>query len=123
MKIVPFHTTLLATLIALGSSALIIDASAQAPDKTQSQQQIRDRDIYGWEMMTAKERNEYREKMRAAKTVEEREKIRSEHHALMATRAKERGVKLPDEPPARGPDTRMGPGGGMGPGGNPGPRR
>ncbi len=44
--------------------------------------------------MTRQERIEYR--MREAKTVQERER--------------ERGVKLPDQPPAQG----MGPGGGMG---------
>jgi len=57
--------------------------------------------------------------MRAAKTAEEREKIRAEHHERMKVRAKERGVKLPDEPPARG--GMMGPGGGMGPGSGMGP--
>ena len=71
--------------------------------------------------MTQQERNEFRARMRAAKTVQEREQIRNQHHEQMQIRAKERGVTLPDEPPARGGG--MGPGaeagwaGGMGPGG------
>jgi hypothetical protein len=53
--------------------------------------------------------------MRTSKTAEEREQIRNEHHERMKARAKERGMTLPDEPPARG--GMMGPGGGMGSGG------
>jgi len=85
---------------------------------TLAQDQIRDQDIYGSQMMTVQERNEYRNKMRAAKTAQERERIRAEHHERMKVRAKERGMTLPDEPPAgRGPGMGPGPGGGMGPGG------
>jgi 1,2-phenylacetyl-CoA epoxidase catalytic subunit len=64
--------------------------------------------------MTEQERNEYRQRMRTAKTEEERERIRADHHKRMKERAKERGVTLPDEPPVRG-------GMGRGPGGGPGP--
>lgn len=83
----------------------------QKQDQTKAQKQER---IYGSQMMTQEERNAYRAKMRAAKTVEERESIRSEHHELMQARAKERGMTLPDMPPAKG--GMMEPGG-MGPGG------
>jgi flagellar biosynthesis/type III secretory pathway protein FliH len=90
----------------------------QTPDKDQ----IQDRQIYGSQLMTQQERSEYRARMRAAKTQEEREQIRKEHHEQMKARAKEKGVTLPDEPPARGRG--MGPGGGgMGPGMGGGPRR
>lgn len=72
--------------------------------------------ICGSQLMTQQERNEYRAKMRSAKTVEEREQIRKEHHEQMKERAKARGVALPEEPPFRGGG--MGPGGGrMGAGG------
>lgn len=72
--------------------------------------------IYGSQIMTQQERTEYRSRMRAANTAEEREQIRQEHHERMKERAKAQGVTLPDEPPARGGG--MGPGGGgMGPGG------
>ena len=75
----------------------------------------RQEQIYGSQLMTQEERAEYRAKMRAAETYEEREQIRKEHHELMKERAKERGVTMPDEPPARGRG--LGPGGGMGTGG------
>jgi hypothetical protein len=74
--------------------------------------------IYGSQLMTNQERIEHRNKLRAAKTAEERERYRLEHHEQMQLRAKERGVTLPAEPPVRGggmgPDGGMG---GMGPGG------
>ena len=71
--------------------------------------------IYGSQLMTQQERSEYRAKMRAAKTADEQEQIRKEHHERMKERAKARGVTLPDAPAARGGG--MGTGGGMGPGG------
>ena len=90
--------------------------------QTQDKDQIQDRQIYGSQLMTQQERNEYRTRMRAAKTAEEREQVRKEHHEQMKARAKEKGVTLPDEPPARG-GMGPGPGGGMGPGMGGGPRR
>jgi hypothetical protein len=74
--------------------------------------------IYGSHMMTQQERVEYRARMRAANTEEERLRIRAEHHERMKERARERGVTIPDEPPPRGMGGGMGPGmgGGMGPG-------
>lgn len=78
-----------------------------------------DAPIYGSQMMTNQERVEHRNKLRAAKTAEEREQVRLEHHEQMKLRAKERGVELPDSLPAQGAGMggRMGQGGGMGPGG------
>ena len=88
---------------------------ALAADKEQAQKQEQ---IYGSQLMTQQERDEHRTKIRAAKTAEEREQIRKEHHEQMKERAKARGVTLPDEPPARGGmGAGMGSGGGMGPGG------
>lgn len=75
--------------------------------------------IYGSQLMTQEERNEYRARMRAATTPEERAQIREEHHDRMKARAEERGIELPDAPPGQG--GRMGPGGGMGPGNGMGP--
>jgi len=72
--------------------------------------------IYGSQIMTQQERAEHRAQMRAAKTAEERERIRQEHHERMKERAQAQGMALPDEPPAE--RRRMAPqGGGMGPGG------
>lgn len=71
--------------------------------------------IYGSQLMTPQERRDYRLRMRNAKTADERNSIRLEHHEAMKARAAERGLSLPDAPPARGAG--MGPGGGMGQGG------
>lgn len=107
-----------------GVSILVLSAgSAFAAEEKPVQQEVRQQErIYGSQLMTQEERMEYRKKMRAAKTAEEREQIRKEHHEQMKARAKERGMALPDEPPAMGGG--MGPHGGMGPGGmGSGPRR
>ncbi|MGE5470504.1 MAG: hypothetical protein ACM3X0_06895 [Bacteroidota bacterium] len=89
--------------IALGLMASTASVAADAP-------------IYGSQLMTNQERIEHRNKMRAAKTAEEREQVRLQHHEQMQLRAKEKGVTLPDTPPAQGAGQgrRMGPGGGMG---------
>ena len=78
-----------------------------------------DAPIYGSQMMTQQEQMEHRSKMNAAKTAQEREQVRLEHHEQMQLRAKERGVSLPETPPAQGGGMMrqgMGPGGGMGAG-------
>lgn len=103
---------------ALGFSASYASAAEQVPvnENIQTEQQEQ---IYGSQLMTQQERAEQRAKMRAAKTADEQEQIRKEHHERMKVRAKERGVTLPDEPLTRGGG--MGAGGrgmGMGLGGN-----
>jgi len=63
--------------------------------KTQDQDQLRDQDrIYAHELMTDAERAAYRERIRLAKTMQERERTRSEHRIQMDARAKERGVVI-----------------------------
>lgn len=101
-----------------GAATMAPLALAEEPAQKQDQMRMQEQDrqqIYGSQMMTQEERMTYRNKMRAAKTQEERDKIRAEHHEQMKARAKEKGMTLPDEPPARGGG--MSPGGGMGPGG------
>ena len=87
-------------------------------DQDRDREHMQDRNIYGWQMMTREEMEQYRNRIRNAKTAEEREQIRKEHHEQMVQRAKERGMKLPDEAPMRNMDRRMddgmgSPGGGM----------
>ena len=107
------HSNAIASLLlALGS------ASAQAPAGPYAD----DAPIYGSQMMTTQERQAYRERMRTAKTAEERERLRLEHHEQMVLRARERGITLPDQPPMRGGGMGPGTGAGRGPGGGgPGP--
>lgn len=94
-------------IITILAAALSFPAMFTAAEEQQEQ-------IYGSQLMTQQERTEYRARIRAAKTTEEREQIRNEHHELMKERAKTRGVTLPDEAPAAG--SGIGPGGSM-PGG------
>ena len=77
-------------------------------------QSIPEEPIYGSQMMTQQERDAHRTRLRTAATEQEREQIRREHHAQMQTRAKERGMTLPDEPPPRGAGAGQGMGQGMG---------
>jgi hypothetical protein len=101
----------LAAVLAAGALAPVTVATpAGAQEQAQEQ-------VYGSQLMTAEERAAYRQRLMAAKTEEERNQIRAEHHVRMQERAKEKGVTLPDEPPMGG--MHMGPGmggGGMGPG-------
>lgn len=110
--------TLLATAII--AAVALTGGFAEAADQERTQQ-AQKQQVYGSQLMTKQERIEHRSRMRAAKTAEEREQIRKEHHERMKERAKERGVTLPDEPPARGGG--MGPGCGVEPGCGMGPGR
>lgn len=68
-------------------------------DKTRSAPQGQ---AYGSSLMTEEERKAFSEKMRSAGSAEQREQIRRDHHEEMTRRAQERGVTLPEEPPAKG---------------------
>lgn len=103
---------MLGIAIAIPLAGIVSAAYAQTAVQSQTQERI-----YGSQMMTQQEMNEYRERMRLAKTDAERERIRAEHHERMKERATARGVTLPDQPPAKaGGGGMMGPGGGMGTG-------
>lgn len=99
--------TALITALSFHNGVLLAATSDSPPDRPQAQEQF-----FGSQMMSSQERAEHRAKLRAAKTDEEREQIRKEHHEQMKARAQSRGLTLPDEPPARG--SRMAPGGRMG---------
>ena len=62
----------------------------QARAKAQGRQL--DPPIFGQHMMTMEERNRYTERMQAAKTNEEKARIRQEHQQMMMQRAHELGV-------------------------------
>ena len=122
--------TRLASMVVAAACAVAVTgpilAAEQQREQVQAQTQTRER-IYGSELMTPQERNQYLTRMRTLKTLEEREQFRKEHHEQMKERAKQRGVTLPDEPPAqgRGMGPRYGdaPGAGRGPGPGPGPAK
>jgi predicted Fe-S protein YdhL (DUF1289 family) len=58
----------------------------------------RDREIYGWQLMTHQERDAFLERWKAARTPAEREALRQRNHKAMEERARERGVTLPAPP-------------------------
>ena len=62
--------------------------------KTKDQAQTRDQDIYGYQLMSEQECNEYREQLKLAKTNEERLQFTAEHREKMQARAKTNGVNL-----------------------------
>jgi len=109
-------SALLAALLVASGGALAADA-AQEP-------------IFGSQLMTEQERTVHRARMWAAENDEARNAIRAEHHEQMRARAQERGVSLPEVPPARGAGMdqgrgmgqgpALGPGRGAGPGAGPG---
>jgi len=114
------RNSLIATAIVAGiAAATSMSAFAQTTSQTQTQTQER---VYGSQLMTVQERNEYQQRMRELKTAQERDAFRDEHHAKMQERAKERGMALPAEPPTRGKGAgprdgvRPGAGQGAGPG-------
>jgi hypothetical protein len=98
--------------VALVCSLFFPVTFAAAADQTTERERLQVQEqeyIYGSQMMTEQERNEYRARMHAAKSNEEREQIRMEHHERMTKRAKDQNLRLPDTPPKKGRG--MGPGG------------
>lgn len=76
--------------------------------------------MYGSDLMTPQERDAYIEKMRSAKTQDERLKLRDEHRAEMQKRARDQGVPLPEP---RGPRAGKAPAPAGAPGAGPAARR
>ncbi len=95
----PLIMSALATALSLSAGIAVAADQAPVQEKIPAKKQLQ---VYGSQLMTQQERVDYHAKMRAAKTAEEREQIRKEHHESMKERAKERGVTLPDVPPVRG---------------------
>ena len=96
------------------TSSLWFDA-ANAQDQVQTQVQVQVQ-IYGSQLMTAAERTDCQSKMRALKTDKERDAFRLDHHDKMTVRAVEKGVTLPNSPPAVGAGQKANTGTGVGPG-------
>ena len=109
--------SVVATALALG--AVSVGTSVLAQDKTQDQKRDQDRrqdPIFGSQLMTDAERIEYRTQMRSLKTAKERTALQLEHHKRMQERAREKGLTLPDAPPATGRGLGAGANGGVGAG-------
>lgn len=80
---------------ALTTALVFTTGLSQAAD--QAQQEM----VTGRQLMTEQEHAEHQARMRAAETDEERQQIRKEQHERMKQRASERGLAMPDDPPAK----------------------
>lgn len=81
-----------AAVFAMAATAAI--AQPSAPAGPPAQKGAAGAQAFGYQLMTPAERDEWRQKMNAAKTPAERTQLRSEHHAQMMQRADEQGVTL-----------------------------
>jgi hypothetical protein len=95
----------LSTVVAVAAAVLFsaADAVAQAQVRQREQVQQRTQERAGWreiipgsELMTSAEREAYRQRYAAAKTDEERARVRSDHFKAMQERARLQGLQLAD---------------------------
>ena len=78
----------------------------QSSDQDRDRDRLRDSDyskddddeVYGSQLMTERERYQYREQLHSMQTPEQREEFRRQHHENMQQRAKEMGKTLSDYP-------------------------
>lgn len=99
-----FAITLLAAAIAAPGTAAFAQQPV-VPPASSAPQAVRPADL-----LTAQERQTFRSQMEAAKTAEERRKVREAHRAMLEQRAKERGVTLAAPEDGRGRGDRHGAG-------------
>jgi hypothetical protein len=62
--------------------------------KLRDRDRVRDADIYGAELMTVQERDQYRQRLQSAKNDQEWARLRAEHEQQIRARAAQRGVNL-----------------------------
>jgi hypothetical protein len=97
--------TVVRIVISLGTAAVMLAAAVDAAGQQQTQQreqtQARTQEragkreiIPGSELMTSKEREDYRRRYAAAKTEADKEKVRADHIKAMQERARLRGLEL-----------------------------
>jgi hypothetical protein len=87
MKSTTRKTLLLVGLLAATLGAASIEA---APGRYRFNQD----NTPGWSLMTPAERSAHQNKMWSAKTYDECKAIQTEHHAVIAARAKDKGITL-----------------------------
>jgi len=100
------HWPIAATLALLTLTAVLAPAAGEEPGVSADQTngwaatQV-PKQACGRQLMSDAERRSYRTAMQSLKTTEERERLRKSIHEAMKVRARELGLTLPDEPPAR----------------------
>jgi hypothetical protein len=86
----------LRALVATGLLAIAVPAiQAQQPGAAPA---VKREIIPGSELMTSREREQYRQRIRGAKSAEEEARVREQHVTQMRERARLRGLQLPDTP-------------------------
>ena len=113
MKTLKTTTSKLVLLAGQASASALMSIGVDVFAQDQAQVQLQ---IYGSQLMTVAERTEYQSKMRALKSDKERDAFRLDHHDKMKVRAAEKGVTLPNTPPAVGAGPKANSGMGAGPG-------
>ena len=97
--------TVIRIIISVSTAAVMLAAAVDAAGQQQTQQreQVQSRTqeragkreiIPGSELMTSKEREDYRRRYAAAKTEAAKEKVRADHIKAMQERARLRGLEL-----------------------------
>jgi hypothetical protein len=105
--------TVIRIIVSAGTAAVMLAAAMDAAGQQQMQQreQVQSRTqersgkreiIPGSELMTSKEREDYRRRYAAAKTEADKEKVRADHITAMEERARLRGLKLVLPAPPKG---------------------
>ena len=90
-------------IVAITAVLTVLMASASfAAEEAPAVSQSAGKTTYGSQLMTQQERAEHRNKVQAAKTEQERQRMRVENHEAMQKRAKEQGMKLPEKVPSTG---------------------
>jgi len=84
-------------VVAVALLAASEGVGAQKP--SHDEERARDSDICGYQLMTERERAQYRERVQRSGGGEELERIRDEHQEEMQARARERGVVLSCDKP------------------------
>lgn len=92
-------TTALLLVASLSLAQAQTTAPVQSSAQIQAQEQLQNREmIYRGELLSEQERNAYMERMRLAKTEQEREQIRAEHREKMDARQRNMHQNKPTPP-------------------------
>lgn len=91
----PFRSAFFFLIAAPLAAAALVFAPAHAATPAEPAAVTREI-IPGSELMTAPERERYRQRLRGAGTAEERERLRAEHVRAMEERARMRGLRVSD---------------------------
>jgi hypothetical protein len=88
---------------AAAAALLVLSMSAVHAQQAAGEPAVKREIIPGSELMTPRERERYRQRVRAAKSAEEEARVREQHVRQMRERARLRGLRLADPPNSESP--------------------